>query len=242
MSRIPVVVIGAGPQGLAAAAHLMERGLTPLVLEAGAGPAAAVAEWAHVRLFSAWSELVDPAAARLLAATGWSAPAAGYPTGGEWIESYLAPLADALGDRVRYGTRVVGVSRRGRDRLVSAGRAEQPFTVHVQSDGGEESRLYAPRGDRRLRHLVAAEPGRRGRLPGTGRASRCRIRTADLPAADRSRGGAPGRAARGGGRQRALGDDRGGRSGRSGQEASGHPADLGAAPRSSRGHLRRRRC
>jgi NADPH-dependent 2,4-dienoyl-CoA reductase/sulfur reductase-like enzyme len=33
---LPVVVIGAGPVGLAAAAHLLERGLEPLVLEAGA--------------------------------------------------------------------------------------------------------------------------------------------------------------------------------------------------------------
>ena len=67
MSDLPVVVIGAGPQGLAAAAHLLERGLEPLVLEAGHGPASAVAEWGHVRLFSAWPELVDQAAARLLA-------------------------------------------------------------------------------------------------------------------------------------------------------------------------------
>ena len=34
-SRLPIVVIGAGPVGLAAAAHLVERGETPLVLEAG---------------------------------------------------------------------------------------------------------------------------------------------------------------------------------------------------------------
>ncbi|MFD3843656.1 FAD-dependent oxidoreductase, partial [Streptomyces sp. NPDC058642] len=33
--QLPVVVIGAGPVGLAAAAHLVERGLDPLVLEAG---------------------------------------------------------------------------------------------------------------------------------------------------------------------------------------------------------------
>lgn len=143
MSDLPVVVIGAGPQGLAAATHLLEQGETPLVLEAGSGPAAAVRQWSHVRLFSAWPELVDPAGARLLRGTGWTAPGNGYPTGGEWIQRYLAPLAGALGDRVRYDTRVVGVSRRGRDRLVTAGRAEQPFTVHVVGADGAESRLDA---------------------------------------------------------------------------------------------------
>jgi thioredoxin reductase len=138
MTELQVVVIGAGPLGLAAAAHLLERGLEPLVLEAGDGPAAAVAGWGHVRLFSPWPELVDKAAARLLEPAGWTAPQAGYPTGGEWIARYLRPLAGALGDRVRYRARVTGVSRKGRDRLVDAGREDQPFTVHVTgADGGE---------------------------------------------------------------------------------------------------------
>ena len=143
MSDVPVVVIGAGPLGLAAAAHLRERGEWPLVLEAGDRPAFAVSQWAHVRLFSSWPELVDPAAARLLAPTGWVAPSAGYPTGGEWIERYLAPLADALGDHVRLGVRVTGVSRKGRDRLVDADRSRQPFTVHVSHADGTEERLDA---------------------------------------------------------------------------------------------------
>lgn len=143
MTDLPVVVIGAGPQGLAAAAHLLERGLPPLVLEQGTRPADAVAEWGHVRLFSAWPELVDQAAARLLAPTGWTAPEAGYPTGAEWVEGYLAPLAEALREHVRYDARVVGVSRRGRDRLVDAGRAEQPFTIHISTGAGAEERLEA---------------------------------------------------------------------------------------------------
>lgn len=143
MSDLPVVVIGAGPQGLAAAAHLLERGMEPLVLESGLVPASAIAEWGHVRLFSAWPELVDSASARLLEPSGWTAPEAGYPTGAEWIDGYLAPLAKALGERIRYDARVSGVSRKGRDRLVDAGRAEQPFTVHVVDGEGNESRVEA---------------------------------------------------------------------------------------------------
>ena len=143
MSELPVAVIGAGPQGLAAAAHLVERGIEPVVLEVGDIPAAGVGDWGHVRMFSPWSELVDPAAARRLQPSGWRAPGNGYPTGAEWIDFYLAPLAAELGDRVRYGTRVVGVSRRGRDRLVSAGREDQPFVVHVTDRTGVESRFDA---------------------------------------------------------------------------------------------------
>ncbi|RSM85991.1 FAD-dependent oxidoreductase [Kibdelosporangium aridum] len=125
-----VVVVGGGPIGLAAAAHLLDRGLEPLVLEAGPVAGAAVAEWHHVRLFSPWSELVDPAAAKLL--NGWQRPDPEvYPTGQEWAELYLQPLAKALGDRVRVNSPVTGVTRRGRDRVVDAGRDSEPLTVHV---------------------------------------------------------------------------------------------------------------
>ncbi|WP_225802123.1 NAD(P)-binding domain-containing protein [Streptomyces sp. NK15101] len=141
--QLPVVVIGAGPAGLAAAAHLVERGLEPLVLEAGAKAGAAVREWSHVRLFSTWGEVTDPAAERLLAPTGWVKPdATTYPTGGDWAEKYLQPLADVLGDRVRFGARVSGVSRSGRDRIVDADRETQPFVVHVVHAGGREERLF----------------------------------------------------------------------------------------------------
>jgi cation diffusion facilitator CzcD-associated flavoprotein CzcO len=143
----PVVIIGAGPIGLAAAADAAERGLPFVVLEAGQDAGAAVAGWAHVRLFSSWSELVDPAARRLLEAAGtWTPPDdSGYPTGGEWRRDYLQPLAAVLastpGGSVRYGARVTGVGRAGRDLMVDSGREGDPFAVHVEGPGGPERLL-----------------------------------------------------------------------------------------------------
>ncbi|GGX29627.1 NAD(P)-binding domain-containing protein [Streptomyces lomondensis] len=143
-TELPVAVIGAGPVGLAAAAHLLDRGIEPLVLEAGPVAGAVVREWAHVRLFSTWGEVTDPVAEKLLAPTGWTRPdPTTYPTGGDWAEQYLQPLAEVLGDKVRTGARVTGVSRAGRDRLVDADRETQPFVVHVTHADGREERLLA---------------------------------------------------------------------------------------------------
>ncbi|MEV7242766.1 NAD(P)-binding domain-containing protein [Streptomyces sp. NPDC093248] len=142
--QLPVVVVGAGPIGLAAAARLIERGIEPLVLEAGPSAGTAVRAWSHVRLFSPWAEVTDPAAEKLLAPTGWVHPdGAAYPTGGEWAGKYLQPLADVLGNKVRYGATVTGVARAGRDRIVDSGRDEQPFTVHIQLADGREERITA---------------------------------------------------------------------------------------------------
>ena len=143
----PVVIIGAGPVGLAAAANAAERGADFLVLEAGRDAGAAIGQWAHVRLFSAWRELIDPAARRLLEVSDtWSAPNEdAYPTGGEWREQYLQPLADVLdaspSGAVRYGAEVTGVSRAGRDLLVDTGRESDPFAVHIETSTGRERLL-----------------------------------------------------------------------------------------------------
>ncbi|MBG0566603.1 FAD-dependent oxidoreductase [Actinoplanes aureus] len=139
LSDLPVVVIGGGPVGLAAAAHLAERGLPFLVLEAGDGPAAAVRDWGHVRLFSPWRYNIDAAAARLLADDGWVRPDDDWlPTGGELAADYLQPLADlpALKPHVRYRARVVAVTRLGLDRVRSAGRETTPYLVRL-ADGAD---------------------------------------------------------------------------------------------------------
>ena len=106
--RPPVVVVGAGPVGLAAAAHLLERGERPLVLEARATVGASVAQWRHVRLFSPWCYDLDAAAARMLQAAGWTRPPAEeLPTGQELLDRYLRPLATlpALAPHLRLGQR-----------------------------------------------------------------------------------------------------------------------------------------
>lgn len=146
LATLPVVIIGAGPIGLAAAANLVERGLDFVVLEAGAEAAAGIRLWGHTRLFSPWRHLIDPASRRLLEAEGrWVPPADEdrAPTGQELVDEYLAQLAelDALRSHVRYGARVVAVTREGMDRTRTAGRAQTPFLIRVQVEDGRIEEL-----------------------------------------------------------------------------------------------------
>lgn len=140
-TSLPTVVIGAGPVGLTAAAHLVRRGFTPLVLEAGEREASNVRDWGHVRLFSPWEFSIDPVAAELLTAAGWtSPPSEEFPTGHELADHYVTPLAalPALRGRIRYGARVVAVTRRGVDKLKDDGRDEAPLEVVVETARGQE--------------------------------------------------------------------------------------------------------
>ena len=141
MSTLPIIVIGAGPIGLAAAAELAERGLPFKVLERGPRPGFAVEAWGHVRLFSPWSFNVSPAAERLLAKAGWQRPpGAVHPTGRDLIDLYLAPLAAhaALADAIAYGAEVTAVARSGTDRVRNEGRSAKPFLVRYRWQGREQ--------------------------------------------------------------------------------------------------------
>ena len=135
-NRLPIAIIGAGPVGLAAASHLLERGETPLVLEAGAEAAASVRAWQHVRLFSPWRYNIDHAAERLLHEAGWTAPDPDeLPTGRDLREQYLLPLVTEtpLSNHIRYESKVVAVGRKGRDKMKTTGRDARTFVLKVES-------------------------------------------------------------------------------------------------------------
>ncbi len=146
MQKLPIAIIGGGPIGLAAAAHLLERGEEFIVLEAGATVGASVLRWGHVRMFSPWVFNVDSASKRLLEAAGWSMPPAdALPTGAELVKQYLQPLAElpAMRRAIRSQTQVLAVSRQSLDKLKDAGRDAAPFVLHLQHADGVESRLLA---------------------------------------------------------------------------------------------------
>ncbi|CAM5469958.1 hypothetical protein STENM327S_08209 [Streptomyces tendae] len=160
--QLPVIIIGAGPVGLAAAAHLAGRGIEHLVLEAGDSAGAAVREEPRTPV-STWGEVVDRGRREdLLAPTGWTRPdPATYPSGGDWTEQYLRLLADVLGERVRTGAAVTGVSRAGRD------RSSTPAGSSSRSSCTRERRrprgaYPRPRRDRRLRYVGHGPGGVRG--------------------------------------------------------------------------------
>jgi hypothetical protein len=137
-----VAIIGAGPVGLAAGAHVLERGMTPIVLEAGPEAGHSVRQWQHVQLFSPWEYNVDKAAARLLAPTGWNSPDPQiYPTGAELLERYIEPLATKtpLRDVIRSSSRVTAVGRAGFDKAKTKGRETAPFEIRYQNGKGPET-------------------------------------------------------------------------------------------------------
>lgn len=137
---LPVAVIGAGPTGLAAAAHLVTRGIDPIVFEAGPTPAAAVLEWGHIGLFSPWKYNIDQAARTLLESVDWQEPDGDYlPTGAELVGDYLTPLANTpqLRETIHTSTRVIAVSRAGLDRTRTPGRETAAFLVRTQSTDGQ---------------------------------------------------------------------------------------------------------
>ena len=146
LKHLPIAIVGAGPVGLAAAAHLLALGEEPLVFESGPTVGTAMLAWGHVRLFSPWRYVVDGVAEAMLAETGWVSPDPDlYPTGRDVVEQYLEPLAaiPALRSRLRLGSRVVQISRDGFDKMKSPGRDAAPFLLVVCGPAGRDELVRA---------------------------------------------------------------------------------------------------
>jgi len=145
-TALPVAVIGAGPVGLVAAAQLVARGETPLILEAGDTVGASVRDWAHVQLFSPWRYVVEPTSRRMLEEHGWTMPDEDrLPTGGELLADWVEPLAalPGIAPHLRLGHRVLAITRRGHDKVRTAGREAAPFELVVRTPGGRTERVLA---------------------------------------------------------------------------------------------------
>lgn len=139
LESLRVAVIGGGPVGLAAAAHLVGRGLPVKLYEAGAVIGANLRDWGHVRVFTPWRYCVDAASVELLERQGWTLPPAdAFPSGGAIVRDYLEPLAATpeLAPVIETNARVAAISRLGIDKVVSHGREERPFVLAVKTAEG----------------------------------------------------------------------------------------------------------
>ncbi|WP_458353227.1 NAD(P)-binding domain-containing protein [Peribacillus frigoritolerans] len=135
---LPVAIIGGGPVGLAAAAHLLKKREKFIVLEAGDSVGSSVLEWGHVRMFSPWQYNIDQIAKELLEKSGWTSPnQETLPTGRELVEEYLLPLSNLpeIKEQIMLRAKVVGVAKKAHDKLKTGKRDTVPFQIYVEVDG-----------------------------------------------------------------------------------------------------------
>ncbi|WP_051524844.1 NAD(P)-binding domain-containing protein [Exiguobacterium undae] len=142
----PIFIIGAGPIGLAAAAHLSQQGLPFSILEAGPDIGTHIQKWSHVKMFSNWEYNIDPVAAAQLRQSGWEHPEAeAFPTGHDLLEYYLRPLAalPTISENLYLEYQVISISRQGIDKMTTTDRQLSPFEVIVQTPTGRRRFLAA---------------------------------------------------------------------------------------------------
>ncbi|MFJ7662155.1 FAD-dependent oxidoreductase [Lysinibacillus sp. NPDC097162] len=136
-NTLPIVIIGAGPIGLATAAHLVEQKQSFILLEAGQEIAHNIRSWGHVTLFSPWRYNINKAAKALLEHSDWVQPNLDkLPTGHELIDLYLKPLAELgqIKPNIQLNAKVVGISRQFNDKMKTKDRVNQSFNVYVEKE------------------------------------------------------------------------------------------------------------
>ncbi|MFJ5766387.1 NAD(P)-binding domain-containing protein [Lysinibacillus sp. NPDC093210] len=136
-NNLPIVIIGAGPIGLATAAHLVEQKQAFILLEAGQEVAHNIRSWGHVTLFSPWRYNINKAAKALLESSDWVQPNLDtLPTGHELIDFYLKPLSELgqIKPNIQLNAKVVGISRQYNDKMKTKNRVNQSFNVYVEKE------------------------------------------------------------------------------------------------------------
>jgi Pyridine nucleotide-disulphide oxidoreductase len=159
-----VIVIGAGPMGIAAAIGACERGFDVTVLERGE-VGASLRTWGPTRFFSPLRMNVSARMRELLGGIDGDA----LLTGDEYVDRVLLPLVERepLRGRVRTGHSVAAVGRRGLTRTNYAGhplRAERPFRVLCANDEEFEAEIVLDASG----GLVVPRPIGVGGLPARG--------------------------------------------------------------------------
>ncbi len=136
-NNLPITIIGAGPVGLAAAAHLLTQNLPFIVFESGSSVGQNIRSWNHVRVFSPWKYNIDRAAKELLEQTDWIAPDENeLPTGQQLVEHYFHPLANLpqIKPYIHLNSKVLSIGRKGLDKMKTWGRENKPFSIKVQEN------------------------------------------------------------------------------------------------------------
>lgn len=137
-NNLPIAIIGGGPVGLAAAAHLTIKDIPFIVFEAEQSVGQNMLSWSHVRVFSPWKYNIDKASKELLEQTNWVAPDEdGLPTGKELVEDYFRPLANLpqIKSNIHLNSKVLSIGRKGLDKMKNSGREDKPFSIKVEENG-----------------------------------------------------------------------------------------------------------
>jgi len=137
-NNLPIAIIGGGPVGLAAAAHLTLKNIPFILFESGKSVGQNMLSWSHVRVFSPWKYNIDKAAEELLLQTDWKAPDEnGLPTGKELVEDYFRPLANLpqIEPYIHLSSKVLSIGRKGLDKMKTWGREDKPFSIKVEENG-----------------------------------------------------------------------------------------------------------
>lgn len=138
MKNLPVAIIGAGPVGLAAAAHLLKNNQKFILFEAEKSVGANILTWGHVKVFSPWEYNIDKISEELLVENGIEIPnKKDVPLGNELVNNYLKPLSEivAIKQNLHLNTKVLSIGRKGLDKMKNANRDKLPFSIQVKENG-----------------------------------------------------------------------------------------------------------